>query len=229
MADYRTKTVVTPELPATAMTPLERLLLSHVFDEEEWSDGVFFSTWNSPSELISPMADELRTALEASRNVESRFTDHITGLLEQFDATDEIERGLNIEIDLTTQVGGWPEVLQDILRRSDAIEEIIVWAAFTCSKMRADGFGGSVMRITKAAIQYSSTTDMLERMWNEQPVQPTTESGGHETRGRLESIAVSAGWDSFTLLLLISRWLDHNRQTEGLAVYLDGLASAESE
>lgn len=229
MADYRTETVVTPELPATGMTPLERLLLSHVFDEEEWSDGVFFSTWNSPSELISPMADELRTALEASRDVESRFIDHITGLLEQFDATDEIERGSNIEIDLTTEVGGWPEVLQDILRRSDAIEEIVVWAAFTCSKMRADGFGGSVMRITKAAIQYSSTTDMLERMWNEQPVQPTTESGGHETRGRLESIAASAGWDSFTLLLLISRWLDQNRQTEGLAVYLDGLASAQAE
>jgi hypothetical protein len=175
------------------------------------------------------MADDLRTALEASRNVESRFTDHITGLLDQFDATDEIERGSNIEIDLTTQIGGWPEVLQDVLRRSDAIEEIVVWAAFTCSKMRADGFGGSVMRITKAAIQYSSTTDMLERMWNEQPVQPTTESGGHETRDRIESIAASAGWDSFTLLLLISRWLDHARQTEGLAVYLDGLASAEAE
>lgn len=95
--------------------------------------------------------------------------------------------------------------------------------------MRADGFGGSVMRITKGAIQYSSTTDMLERMWNEQPVQSPPESGGHETRGRLESIAASAGWDSFTLLLLISRWLDHHRQTKSLAVYLDGLASAEGE
>lgn len=234
MTDYRTETVVTPDLPASDMTPLERLMLSLVFDEEAWSDGTFFSAWNSPNELISPREDELRAALEGSCGSESRFHEHITSLLAAFDAKDDAERGFYIEIDLTTSKGGWPEILQDIVRRSNTIEEIVVWAAFTCSKMRADGFGGSVMRITGTAIQYSSTTDMLERMWNEHPTQPapetgSNETGGHETRSRLAGIAAAAGWDSFTLLLQISRWLDHNRHTEALAGYLDSLASDEMD
>ncbi|MCA1867693.1 DUF1419 domain-containing protein [Agrobacterium genomosp. 3] len=161
MADYRTETVVTPDIPASDMTPLERLMLSLVFDEEAWSDGTFFSTWNSPNELISPREDELRVALEGSPGSESRFNEYIANLLAAFDAKDEAERGFYIEIDLITSQGGWPEILQDIVRRSNTIEEIVVWAAFTCSKMCADGFGGSVMRITGTAIQYSSTTDRI--------------------------------------------------------------------
>lgn len=234
MADYRTETVVTPDIPASDMTPLERLMLSLVFDEEAWSDGTFFSTWNSPNEWISPREDELCVALEDSPGSESRFNEYIANLLAAFDAKDEAERGFYIEIDLTTSQGGWPEILQDIVRRSNTIEEIVVWAAFTCSKMCADGFGGSVMRITGTAIQYSSTTDMLEQMSNEQPTQPVPESpgidtGGHETRSRLEGIAATAGWDSFTLLLQISRWLDRDRHTEALAAYLDSLACDETD
>ncbi len=55
----------------------------------------------------------------------------------------------------------------DIVRRSATIEEIVVTTAFTCTKMRPDGFGGSVMLITEDAIRYRSTTDMLEEFWNE--------------------------------------------------------------
>ena len=43
-----------------------------------------------------------------------------------------------------------------------AIDEIVVTTAFTCTKMRPDGFGGSVMLITVDAIRYRSTTDILE-------------------------------------------------------------------
>lgn len=108
MADYRTETVVTPDIPASDMTPLERLMLSLVFDEEAWSDGTFFSTWNSPNELISPREDELRVALEGSPGSESRFNEYIANLLAAFDAKDEAERGFYIEIDLTTSQGGSP-------------------------------------------------------------------------------------------------------------------------
>jgi hypothetical protein len=58
-------------------------------------------------------------------------------------------------------------MLQDIVRRSATISEIVVTTAFTCTKMRPDGFGGSVMLITADVIRYRSTTDILEEFWNE--------------------------------------------------------------
>lgn len=49
MADYRTETVVTSELPATGMTPLERLLLSQVFE--------LMPEWDARAERVRLEAD----------------------------------------------------------------------------------------------------------------------------------------------------------------------------
>jgi len=233
MADYHSPTVVTPNVPFHDVTPLEALLLPLVFDESAEEDGFYFHSWCGPSHVITVGIGELREALHASQSTESRITVYVTKMLEEHEATPGEDLPDDLDIDLTAGPG-WDEILQDIARRSSILDEIVVTAAFTCTKMRADGFGGSVMRITKTAIQYSSTTDMLERMWNEHPTQPapdtgSNETGGHDTRSRLEGIAAAAGWDSFTLSLQISRWLDQNRHTEALAGYLDGLASDETD
>ena len=58
-------------------------------------------------------------------------------------------------------------MFQDIVRRSAAIDEIVVTTSYTCTRMRPDGFGGSVMLITANAIRYRSTVDVLEEFWNE--------------------------------------------------------------
>lgn len=104
---------MTPEIPASDMPQLERLMISLVSDKEAWSDGTFFSTWNSAYELISPREDERRVELEGSRGSQSRFNEYIADLLAAFDAKDEAERGFYIEIDLTTSQGGWSEVRLD--------------------------------------------------------------------------------------------------------------------
>jgi hypothetical protein len=39
--------------------------------------------------------------------------------------------------------------------------------------------------------------------------------------------AAGVGWDSFTLLLLISRWLDTNHLSDGLIAHVGGLAAEE--
>jgi hypothetical protein len=49
------------------------------------------------------------------------------------------------------------------------------------------------------------------------------------THSEIETIAGGAGWDSFTLLLLISRWLDANDLSEGLIAHLGGLAVEEED
>jgi len=42
------------------------------------------------------------------------------------------------------------------------LKYVTIVAAFTCSKMRSDGFGGAATLITADAILGKSTTDILE-------------------------------------------------------------------
>ena len=42
MANYHTPTVIQPTIPDVDMTPLERLLLSHIFSAEPDGDGLYF-------------------------------------------------------------------------------------------------------------------------------------------------------------------------------------------
>lgn len=49
------------------------------------------------------------------------------------------------------------------------------------------------------------------------------------THARLAQLAGDAGWDSYTLLLLISRWLDGAGQATPLLDHLDALAREEGD
>lgn len=222
MADYYSPTVVAPEIPLNDMTQLERLILSGVFDEDVAPGTAYFHSECGPGDILTIDAGRLRAALAQSLEIESPCNGRIASLLNERDAsTDDLPDG--VDIDLTEVKLGWDQILQAIVKRSTGLDEIVVTAAFTCSKMRSDGFGGSVMRITADRIQYASTVDMLETMWNDAAI-PT--DGGHETRTRLETAADTAGWDSFTLLLLISRWLDNAGHSEAVIRDLGELAAA---
>ncbi|MCW0234058.1 MAG: hypothetical protein OJJ21_10705 [Ferrovibrio sp.] len=150
MADYHSPTVVTPHIPFRDVTPLEALILPLVFDESAEEDGSYFHSWCGPSDVITVEIDAVREALEASKDVEARITAYVISLLAAHEAIPEENRPDDLDIDLTAGPG-WDEILQDIVRRSSTLDEIVVTAAFTCTKMRADGFGGSVMRITAEA------------------------------------------------------------------------------
>jgi hypothetical protein len=168
MADYHSPTVVQPNIPAADITPLERLILELVFDAESEDDGVYFHSWCGPSDVFTLLVDDLRAALEASRGQgDSAIGKHVDMLLARYDDGAGEDTPDDIDVDLTENDSGWDRVLQDIVRRSATIDELVVTTAFTCTKMRPDGFGGSVMLITRDAIRYRSTTDMLEEFWNE--------------------------------------------------------------
>ena len=55
----------------------------------------------------------------------------------------------------------WEFILQDIVRRSSTLSYVTVTTAFTCSKMRPDGFGAMALFITATAIKAYSTSDFL--------------------------------------------------------------------
>jgi hypothetical protein len=66
----------------------------------------------------------------------------------------------DVDLDLNSALA-WETILQDIVRRSSTIDQVIASSAFTCSKMRPDGFGGMVVLITADAVLGKSTEDML--------------------------------------------------------------------
>jgi hypothetical protein len=168
MADYHSPTVVQPNIPAADMTPLERLILDLVFDAENEACGIYYHSWCGPSDVVTPSVDVLRTACAASHEQgESSIGKYVIALLARYDADASGDPPDDIDVDLTGSDTGWDQMFQDIVRRSVSIKEIVVMTAFTCTKMRPDGFGGSVMLITADAIRYRSTTDILEEFWNE--------------------------------------------------------------
>ena len=69
---------------------------------------------------------------------------------------------------ITRTIGGqFADVFQDIVRRSPDLDHLTVTMAFTCSKMRVDGFGGLAMLITAETIRSESTNTLFDRFYKE--------------------------------------------------------------
>ena len=227
MAWLNSATVVTPSIPAVYVSPLERLILSQTFTlEEEDSDGIAFSALDGPHIILLLEPQELRSAWISSQSYEGRINSRVAKALAEFNALTEADRPPAISIGVSVPETGWLGILQDVIRRSESLDEVVVFVSLSADEPCDDGFGGEVMRITAERIQYASTFEFLETMRAVAPL--SSDAGtGEVTRDLLESAAKLGGWDSFTLLTLISRWLDSNDHTSALVSYLDDLAGAE--
>ena len=160
MADYYTPTVVDPMIPLAAMLPIERLFLSQVFDEELTSEAAYYCSEDGARDLISLSSAEVRAALDAATPETSRLAQKLID--EQADA---ILGEDDFELDECGDL--WADVLQDIVRRSPDLDHLTVTMAFTCSKMRPDGFGGLAMMITASSIRSESTHTLFDRFYKE--------------------------------------------------------------
>lgn len=155
MADYYTPAVIQQAIPDADMTALERVLLSAIFTAERDGEAWYFFAEDSPSDMICVARSELEAALAQSADVESRASDFVRKILQEASPD-----GTEIEIDLSAT--SYEFILQDIVKRSAAFSYITVVSAFTCSRMRADGFGGMAVLITAASIKGKSTHDIIE-------------------------------------------------------------------
>lgn len=159
MADYFTQMVVHQIIPDIDITPLERLLLSQIFTMEVSDRGIYFFTEDGPSDMLWIPRHELEHALAASKGVESAALAFVQDEL----AKTGIGTG-EIELDMTGL--GWEFLFQDIVRRSAALDFVSIEAAFTCSKMRSDGFGGMAVLITAEQVFCKSTGELLQEFEN---------------------------------------------------------------
>lgn len=160
MADYYTPTVVEPFIPLAAMLPIERLFRAQVFDEELDGETAYYSSEDGACDLISLTAEDVRAALDAAPPETSRLAQKLID--EQPDAILGEE---DIDLDMCGDL--WPDVLQDIVRRSPDLDHLTVTMAFTATKMRPDGFGGLAMLITASTIRSESTHTLFDRFYTE--------------------------------------------------------------
>ena len=154
MADYFSPTVIRPDIPDSDMTPLERLLLTSIFGSEPHEDRLYFFSEQSPNDMPDFEVRELRAALLASKGTKSRAATFVSGQLKKAGRADD-------EIYLDMSIISWELLFQDIVRRSSTLKYVTAVSAWTCSKMRPDGFGGMAVLITAKRILGKSTEDLI--------------------------------------------------------------------
>jgi hypothetical protein len=154
MADYFSPTVIQPSIPVTDMTPLERLVLTAMFDAEPDGNALYFYSSDGRSNIITLSAGKIRTAVDASASTDSATSTYVAERLPA-DAADAAE----IDIDLSGT--SWEFIFQDIVRRSATLAHVTAVTSFMCSRMRADGFGGMAVLITADAVTGKSNGDIL--------------------------------------------------------------------
>jgi len=145
MADYYSPTVVRPSISADAITSLELAVLKQMFEFEADGDAIYFFSSEGPSDTIWLDIETLKAGLaeHAERS----------GALAAAGNDDE-----EIELDLP-DLGG-AEIFQGIVRRCEGLSAVVITSAWTCTKMRPDGFGGGVTVVTADHILSSSTAQM---------------------------------------------------------------------
>lgn len=158
MADYYTPTVVDPVIPLAAILPIEQMFLSQVFDEDVDDGIVYYFSEDGIRDLIFFDPAEVREALKSTDHASSRLA---AKLRDEY--VEEIQGDEEFELDLCGDL--WVDVLQDIVRRAPDLDHLAVTMAFTCSKMRPDGFGGLAMLITADTIRSDSTNTLFDRFY----------------------------------------------------------------
>jgi hypothetical protein len=162
MTDYYSPTVIQQAIPDSDMTPMEQLLLSKIFEKVPATGGTYFESWNGPCDLIWVQTSEIHEALEASRGIDSQIFDYVEERLRKARG-----HGEETEFELDMSGTSWEFLLQDIVRRSATLRYLSVTTAFTCSKMRVDGFGGMALFITDERIKAFSTIEFLTECLSE--------------------------------------------------------------
>jgi hypothetical protein len=159
MADYYTPTVIQQTIAGADMPPLERLLLSHIFESEHDGEGWYFYSESGPAHMIMVDRAALDSALAASEfDVDSTANSFVRKLLA--DLKDEKLQNGYLDVDLS--IISWEFIFRDIVRRSSTLDYVSAVSSFTCSRMRPDGFGGAVVVISADTILGKSTNDLLE-------------------------------------------------------------------
>jgi hypothetical protein len=165
MSNCYTPTVVPQTVPNDDMTPLERLLLTNIFDADDINGKHYFYAEECPQTMLTLDKAELDAAIAASQEHPSSALPAIQEQLSHCEPDQSI-------IYLDQSGFSWETIFQDIVRRSNKLDYISVISSFTCSKMEPTAFGGMAVLITGTSIRGKSTEDILEELLEEEEAGP---------------------------------------------------------
>ncbi len=169
MADFHSPTVIQPDLPVSAISPLEHLLLTGIF-EYEIDGGLIFLFCELGFDTRPDVGiAALRDALARSEGFASQIVEPIRQVLASLEGPDDddlISLGIADDFEDPLHL----VILQDIVRRAEGIDCVTVSTAYTCTKMRPDGFGGRAALVTADLIRTRSTDDLIEEFMSEAKV-----------------------------------------------------------
>lgn len=150
MADYFTQIVVQPSIPNACMTPLERWLLEQIFEfEPDDNDTTYFFAVEGVNSTAGAADDELAAIL---REDASPLAAALSEQLANADNPDWLD---------LDRVAYAPVFQAIVARHPDQVPYVTVTMAFTCSKMRPDGFGGGAELITADGVRWINTSRWL--------------------------------------------------------------------
>jgi hypothetical protein len=161
MADNFSPTVIKPAIPVADITPLERLLLSHIFYAEPDGERLYFYADLRPSDVIWLDRAPLEAALAQSNSTADNTAS--TLVTEQL----ALVPADNVEIELDLSDRAWEAIFQDIVRRSPTLRYVTAVSAFFSSPMRPERWGGMAVVITASAVMGKSTSNIVEDFLNE--------------------------------------------------------------
>lgn len=152
-----------PPIPLCDLTPLDRLVLSHVLDCSETDEGFVLFTDLGPTNPICVQRADLLEAYHASVRyagsaLNTFIANHITAL---FPPASDGDANTCVDIDLSAFP--WQFVVQDAVTRSSTLREVVVIQWMNHPSQRPDSFGASVSLITARAIHHATSEDLLTR------------------------------------------------------------------
>lgn len=153
MADYYSQCVVSPMLPLADVTAAEQLILRNIFDSEVDGDELYLFAEIGRNTMIDLELPDMLAAL-AGTGVASAATRVLSKAVAELP---EGEAAAEIELD-----DEWIEILQEIVRRPNALTFFAIETGFNCSKMRSDGFGGAAIVITADTVDTMSTSQFID-------------------------------------------------------------------
>lgn len=174
MADYYSQCVVSPMLSLSDLTAAERLILCNMFESETDADELYLFAEVGRNSMIDLELPDIQVALATSAEG-SAAADLLAGAIAGLAEDDTVA-----EIDMDDH---WIGILQEIVRRSPTLTFIAIETAFTCSKMRPDGFGGSALLITADAVDAMSTSQFIDETLSRRvgtATEPSSLAGGSD-------------------------------------------------
>jgi hypothetical protein len=146
------------------VTPLEKLMLTHVLESSDTDAGLVMFTDVGPINPIRVKRRALVSAFRASASqAKSAFNAFIGNRILALLPTSPDGEDLDIDVEVDLSEFPWQFIVQDIVARSPSLAEVTVIQWMNHPSQRSQTYGASVSLITGKGIHHATSEELLNR------------------------------------------------------------------